>query len=721
MLPSVVAPPPADDLYSLSGRIEPTRLSWAYRAGLVVVAIAMLILPLVYLGLIVAAVGAVWWHLTANTWIVTGRGSGGIWRLIAYLGPAVAGSVLAFFMVKPVLARPVRRVDPIPIQPDSEPDLFRFVERTCEQVRAPVPSRIQVDCNVNASASFLSVLALLRPRFVLTIGLPLTAGLTIRQFGGVLAHEFGHFAQGGGMRLTFLVRSINGWFARVVGERDQWDERLEHWAKEADSRISIVFLLAQASVWCSRRILYALMMAGHGISCFMMRQMEYDADSYEIKLVGSAAFIETSARMRELNVGTQIGYTDLREGWVRRTLPSNLPAFLHDRCNRLPENLAKQVRQIPDAKTGLFDTHPSDADRARAAEQANASGILRGGDAPATLLFRNFDALSAAATRHHYEHDLGLSLDSATLVDTEVAVTASLNRQKHVESLQTFFGEHVSLLRPLHVRLQGIESLTAAELIQKLLEVRRTMSQSAGKGTAPYREYEEFDRKLALAQTAQALFESGFTQVEAADFELTQGTWPGANEAAASAGMQLRRLEPFVQRLDSVAAARLACALTLLQETQDPGTGSVLDLDAQLRESLGQEAARLVPSLLAIADAWPRLHEIRRLLMISGLLSANAARSPDPEAASAKLTGIVDRMRVLLRQIRTSIGNTAGPGSDPTQGNRLETILGLESTLDTEIKAPNVINAAISLRIEVAGRLCAIALQVEAAVDRSAA
>jgi len=78
-------------------------------------------------------------------------------------------------------------------------------------------------------------------------------------------------------------------------------------------------------------------------------------------------------------------------------------------------------------------------------------------------------------------------------------------------------------------------------------------------------------------------------------------------------------------------------------------------------------------------------------------------------------------MRVLLRQIRTSIGNTAGPGSDPTQGNRLETILGLESTLDTEIKAPNVINAAISLRIEVAGRLCAIALQVEAAVDRSAA
>ncbi len=53
------------------------------------------------------------------------------------------------------------------------------------------------------------------------------------------------------------------------------------------------------------------MLAGHGISCFMLRQMEFDADSYEIKLAGSATFIETSVRMRELHVGAQFGYDDL--------------------------------------------------------------------------------------------------------------------------------------------------------------------------------------------------------------------------------------------------------------------------------------------------------------------------------------------------------------------------------------------------------------------------
>lgn len=53
---------------------------------------------------------------------------------------------------------------------------------------------------------------------MLTIGLPLVAGLSLQQLAGVLAHEFGHFSQGAGMRLTYIVRSINAWFLRVVYE-----------------------------------------------------------------------------------------------------------------------------------------------------------------------------------------------------------------------------------------------------------------------------------------------------------------------------------------------------------------------------------------------------------------------------------------------------------------------------------------------------------------------
>ena len=86
----------------------------------------------------------------------------------------------------------------------------------------------------------------------LTIGLPLAGGLSMRQLGGVLAHEFGHFAQGAGMKTTYVVRVVSFWFARVVYERDRFDAALENWAKGLDLRIGIVLHAARLMVWVSR-------------------------------------------------------------------------------------------------------------------------------------------------------------------------------------------------------------------------------------------------------------------------------------------------------------------------------------------------------------------------------------------------------------------------------------------------------------------------------------
>ena len=114
---------------------------------------------------------------------------------------------------------------------------------------------------------------MLRRGLLLTIGLPLVAGLSVRQFGGVLAHEFGHFAQGSGMRVTALVRQINYWFARVVFERDHWDAKLDAWSRNNDWRALIVVNLARAAVGASRLVLKGLMKIGHAVSSFLLRQI----------------------------------------------------------------------------------------------------------------------------------------------------------------------------------------------------------------------------------------------------------------------------------------------------------------------------------------------------------------------------------------------------------------------------------------------------------------
>ena len=80
-----VAKPLAQAPFAFDGTIEATRLSWAYRAGLVVVALAMLLLPLIYLGVIGLAGTGVWWHLTRHTgWL---QGGGTQWRVLAYAAP----------------------------------------------------------------------------------------------------------------------------------------------------------------------------------------------------------------------------------------------------------------------------------------------------------------------------------------------------------------------------------------------------------------------------------------------------------------------------------------------------------------------------------------------------------------------------------------------------------------------------------------------------------
>jgi hypothetical protein len=120
-------------LITLSGAIETTRLSPSYRLGLIVVAVAMLLLPLLYLAFIVLTGVAVWWHLQANTWIL--RGSATQWRGLIYLTPAIVGLVLMFFMVKPIMARPARRQHPVPLAPDAEPALFACIEKSAGRAR----------------------------------------------------------------------------------------------------------------------------------------------------------------------------------------------------------------------------------------------------------------------------------------------------------------------------------------------------------------------------------------------------------------------------------------------------------------------------------------------------------------------------------------------------------------------------------------------------------
>ncbi len=405
--------------------IRPPRTSFLYQVGLLMVAVVMIILPLIYLAMVAAmGWGVVYYAIHARPLMSSVFGGPRLYiiRLFLYVTPLFIGALLTFSMVKPIFARGPVRPDALELTPGAEPTLFAFIARICGEVGAPMPTRIVLDCDLNTAAAFRQgPSSMFGNDLVLRIGMPLVAGLDMQQFAGVIAHEFGHFTQGFGMRLSFIIRLINGWFYRVIYERDAWDVWLARWALETnDWRSMLVAAFIHFAVWVSRGLLKVLMWFGHGVCCFLLRQMEYDADSYAIQTAGSQAFEETAKRVNVLAEATGNSYHIIDTAWrVKQMLPDDLPAFLLQQESKIPADRRAYLEDTTGmSRTGIFSSHPSDGDRIRRARRAGQPGIIHL-TLPARMLFTNFDAASKQVTLAHYKWDMGLKFEPSALQAVE--------------------------------------------------------------------------------------------------------------------------------------------------------------------------------------------------------------------------------------------------------------------------------------------------------------
>ncbi|HEY2154084.1 MAG TPA: M48 family metalloprotease, partial [Isosphaeraceae bacterium] len=405
-------------LAGFRGEIAPVRPTLVYRLWIAIVAGIMLLLPALYVAMIAGVVVAL--GVYASHGPMVGRGAGGArGALLVFVGPLVAGAVVVAFLLKPLFAKPGRSSKSRTLDPSKEALLFAFVDGVCQSVGAPSPRRIEVDSRVNASARMAGGPLSIGGGLVLTVGLPLVAGLDLKQFAGVLAHEFGHFSQRAGMRLSVLIWSINGWFGRVVNERDEWDETLAAWSADENIYVIAIGALARLAVWLARRVLWVLMVVARLVSGFLSRQMEFDADRYEARMVGGATFAETMERVNGLILAQNAAFADLGTSWRERRLPDDLPRLVVAHYAKMPEEVRTlMARAIGDRRAGLFDTHPSDRDRIARARREESDGIFRL-DGPATDLFRDFDALALAATFDHYRACLGRDVSRDQLYPVE--------------------------------------------------------------------------------------------------------------------------------------------------------------------------------------------------------------------------------------------------------------------------------------------------------------
>lgn len=406
---------------ALLADIKRPRISFLYQLGLLVVAGFMLILPIAYVALTLALAYGVYWYAVNAVSIVSVPGGGlygTIIKVVLYLAPILGGGVAVLFMFKPVFARNPKRSVPLELDPAVHPRVYQLISHISDLLRVRMPARIEMVAEVGAYAGFQSGWrSFLGRDLVLGIGLPLVAGLDTRQLAGVIAHELGHCTQAMAMRWMHIIHSVNGWFGRVVYERDSWDEALQEWSDEADSLIvSGVVVCANAAVGGSRLLLKLLMFMGHAGMCFLSRQMEYHADLCSIRIAGSAAVESSLLRSRELNLLKWVAYERMAFFWEqKRKLPESLPQFLDLLESVAPPDFREQSTQtLLNERAGIFSTHPTPAQRIRHARLNAEAGVFVL-DRPARILFSNFEEISRTVTARHYLRFMRLPVTPAML------------------------------------------------------------------------------------------------------------------------------------------------------------------------------------------------------------------------------------------------------------------------------------------------------------------
>lgn len=642
----VVVPPldsaiPAD---AITGSIEPVTTTLGYRLAIAPVAFLMVLLPLIYLA-IVAGVGIFTVGFAVNGTSIFGTDGRTRGHILLYLGPLLGSALTFVFLLKPLFSKLAISQSEVELSPEEQPILFDFVQRIAKAVHAPVPTRISLDTQVNASASFRrGWLSMLRSGDLeLRIGLPLVERLSAGELAGVIAHELGHFSQGLGMRLSYVVRSISFWFARVVYQRDKADEWLTSAAGSGNLYLWILLRFAMGMIWLSRRILWILMMVGHAFSGLLMRQMEFDADLHEIRLAGSDRFISTAKKLPRLANAYQEAIAYLEHSFVDGRLADNLPALVghcFDQQSAEQQELIEENSQHETAS--CFDTHPLDRDRIAQATKTSNAGILRL-QRDSQSLFSNYDTVAKTVTEKFYSEVFEQHYNESMLTSMErISAMAEIERDA-ARARENILGKDWSSIRSFPIASPENRWIPESESAGQLRQLKKEMDSSVTDYGKIHGELTKAEDRWFSATHALSMHSAGVKFNQAQWNEIPVESPSTTQAALEKLQAELGALHEEASEFEIKFAARVDAAVQYLWACQDTETFS-----ASIQRERG---IRSVNALLGLMSCQHLGISIRKALNV--LLTFSA------EAKSGKLTKaqqqVVDQHLGLLWEVATQM------------------------------------------------------------------
>jgi Zn-dependent protease with chaperone function len=423
----------------------------------------------------------------------------------------------------------------VEVSEKEQPDLFAFLRQLCADTGAPMPHRVYCSHEVNACVFYsTSLFSLFFPtRKNLLIGLGLLQTLNLTELKALLAHELGHFAQSS-MRVGSYVYMANKVLSDIVYGRDFLDRFLLE-MKSWDERLAVFAEVFSVILGYLRLALEAIFKGINLLNLSLLRQMEFNADRFAVKMAGSDAVGQVLNRCQYADEVWAKLQADLWAASDHHLYSDNIfahfetasAAVAHSKKNtnwgaraevRGPDAFLftkeKDHAKVPD----MWATHPSNYDRER---QAKATYFPAETDErSAWLLLRDSAGLRRAVSKSYYAavHQPTRAIE---LVDA-----ARVQQFLNEEYAETTYGEHYAgyyddrylEIKDLHC-LPTRASITSGQ--EALAEIEAIHASFAEWTIAHRRRQEEVEHLATLQGGAELCAEFEFRGQRRSQSELT--------------------------------------------------------------------------------------------------------------------------------------------------------------------------------------------------------
>ncbi|MFT5128480.1 MAG: hypothetical protein ACI8W8_002091 [Rhodothermales bacterium] len=684
-----------------------------YRLGLVAVAMILTLMLLIYTAISFACLG----YGIENALSAFRDGENRLQD-----GLIAAGCLLLFvFMLKPFLSLRRPRPESYAVTEEDEPDLFAFVAQICKIVGTPMPRRILLNHEVNAHVGYRNgLLSMLTNDFDLSIGLPLIYGLNLQQLAGVIAHESGHFAQRSGRRVSYSVNRLCNWFGRVAYERDFIDDKLAEFAQRVPLARPFVWVVNLLSA-LPRKLLALLRYVGYLLSSLFIRQMEYNADSYEVMVSGSKCFERTTWRICLLSAAAELAQTGLQQAFREGRLSDNLPLLISmnerlikvDDRRRLRSSIYRPSAQRFRSRTAewlskLLATHPSRLKRIKAARRLDDEGIFAH-SGPSTGLLKDLDHHGRAITTRYYRFILKARYKRSKIVDSSVIIEQMQEMLTAYTALNRYF-QYAASFHCGYTVSQSIrpDGKTNEERIKLIREAREQMEFRAQSAQAAMKRFEQAHLWRQQARLAGIMIQAGVAN-EAPTLLNMYVSRQLIGELKAEADKELSIVQSIVNGYRELAITRYNLVLQLLSNAEF--RAKVPNGDA-----LKERATDLVKGLKALRECREHLGDLAGNAFICGSVFS-AERRPSTalislvNAAHNQVDANVHQVHHHLSQAPYPFNHEAGRISIGRY--TVETMPARGDIMATVAVANEMYHKATGLYYRILGQLAIIVEQVE--------